>query len=359
MIAVSLPAFFGGANKATSYDIGLSSADPALQRALVASGTASGVRIHTHLASAQQAIARVKAKSWDAAVLPGPTLVAPGKDDAVVVLLQSAYARVRVLDKLRRDGLSPTQVDAALRAAPLPVQATRTANSSQRQSVAIITVLVLFSQLITFCTWVATGVVEEKTSRVVELLLSSVRPLQLLAGKLLGIGVLAAAQVAVIAGAALIAATAAGTLTLPVSQLLTVLISFVAFVFGFAFFAALSAGLASTVSRQEEVGGVLAPVTVALMVCYFAAFAVASNGNSTLARVLSIVPPVSSMSMPARIARGDASLLDVSAAIVLLMIVTVAVLALAARIYRVSVLHTGSRLKLRQAWRGEAVAEIS
>ncbi len=358
VIAVILPSFFGGDDKPASYDIAVTTNNPTLLQALITAGTASGVIVRVHEEGAQQARAQVRSENWDAALLPGPALLANSSDAAVVPFLQGAYAQAELIDRLRRSGLSVPEIRRALGVDPLPVQTTGSADNSQRQTVAIVTVVVLFSQLIAFCTWVATGVVEEKASRVVELLLSSVRPIQLLTGKLLGIGALAAAQVAALAGTALVAATLAGTLTLPVSQLLTVLISFVAFLLGFAFFAALSAGLASTVSRQEEVSGILAPVTVSLTLCYVASFVVAS-GDSTLARVLSIVPPVSSISMPARIARGQASALDIVLAIVLLLAVTVAMLGVAARVYRASVLHTGSRLKLRQAWRGEAVAEIS
>jgi hypothetical protein len=144
-------------------------------------------------------------------------------------------------------------------------------------------VIVLFSQLVTFCTWVAMGVVEEKSSRVVELVLSAVRPLQLLTGKLVGIGVLAAGQVLVLGVAGVVAALTAQTLTLPAAGIVTLLVAFVGFLLGFAFFGGLAAGLASTVSRQEEVSGILAPVSITLMVTYLAGFAAASSPDSGLA----------------------------------------------------------------------------
>jgi ABC-2 type transport system permease protein len=355
IVAVVLPSFFSGGSDKKSYDIAVAPATAPLGRAVAASGTAAGVRVHVHRAGAAEARDKVDAGTWDAALLPGPALVAQHSDDAVVSFVEDALQRAGVVQRLRAAGLSDAQITRALAARPLSVQATKSGADTQRQTLAVITVIVLFSQLITFCTWVATGVVEEKSSRVVELLLSSVRPVQLLAGKLLGIGGLAAAQIALLAGAALVAARAAGTLTLPPSNLLTVLISYVAFLLGFAFFAALSAALASTVSRQEEVSGVLTPVSMLLIVCYLVSFTNTGNSASTFGRVISIVPPVSSIAMPARIARGDASAFDVVLAVVLLLVAAVAALLLAARIYQVSVLHTGTRLKLRQAWRGEAV----
>jgi ABC-2 type transport system permease protein len=123
----------------------------------------------------------------------------------------------------------------------------------------------------------------------------------------------------------------------------TIAISFLWFVMGFAFFAAVSAALASLVSRQEEVSGVMTPVTSLLLVSYLGSFYVANSPDSSLSRVLSLTPPISAIAMPARMASGDVS-------------VTEAILA-AARIYRVAVLHSGNRLTLRRAWQGEAVAD--
>ena len=347
VVAVILPSFFSDDGSRTTYDVGIvASTDfPRLTDGIRLAEAAAGTKLTPHDASAAEARAKVSAGDWDAALLPGPVIVVEHSGDAVVGVLRNA-----VLISAAAPQTGPVAIPR------VQVEALTSGDDTQRQTLSIITVIVLFSQLVTFCTWVATGVVEEKSSRVVELILSSVRPIQLLAGKLLGIGALAAGQVALLGGAALVAATSAGTLTLPASALLTVLVSFVAFLLGFAFFSALSAALASTVSRQEEVSGVLAPVSILIMICYFAAFTVTTSDPSAFGRVISIVPPMSSIAMPARIARGEASVTDVVAAVVLLVVVTLGALVLAGRIYRASVLHTGSRLKLRQAWRGEEVA---
>ena len=359
VVGCVLPSFFTGTSKAATYDIAVAADPGGLSGALVAMGSAQGVHIKIHPAGAAEARAKVKAGDWDAAVLPGNQLVAQHTSDAVVAVVQDAYRLAATVKRLRADGLNDQQAAAALNVAPLPVTATASADSTQRQAIAIIAVVVLFSQLITFCTWVAMGVVEEKSSRVVELVLSSVRPMQLLTGKLVGIGALAAGQVLTLGAVALGAATAAKTLTLPASGLLTVLVSFVGFVLGFAFFGALAAALGSTVSRQEEVSGVLAPVTLTLTVCYAASFAAATNPDSSFARVLSIVPPISSIAMPGRIAHGGVPVLDVVLAVVLLLVAVAGIVAVAARVYRASVLHSGTRVPLRRAWRGEAVADIS
>jgi ABC-2 type transport system permease protein len=98
---------------------------------------------------------------------------------------------------------------------------------------------------------------------------------------------------------------------------------------------------------------------MSLMVCYFVSFAVANNPGAGYARVLSILPPVSSIALPARIARGGVATLDIVLAVVLLVAATAGILAVAARIYRASVLHSGTRVSLRQAWRGEPAADLA
>ena len=359
VLACVLPAFFRGGNKPTSYDVAVAADTAGLPAALAAVAATQHVEVIVHRSDATTARDRVRSGTWDAAVLPDGQLVVRHSSDGVVPLVQAADQLARTVANLRSAGLTDRQVAAALRVAPLAVHATASSKNTQKQAIAIVAVIVLFSQLVTFCSWVAMGVVEEKSSRVVELILSAVRPVQLLAGKLVGIGILAAVQVLLLGVAGVVAATAAKTLTLPAAGIVTLAVAFVAFVLGFAFFGALSAALGSTVSRQEEVSGILAPVSITLTVVYLASFAVASSPDSTLARVVSIVPPFSTIAMPARMARGGVSVVDVVLAVVLLVAATVGIVFAAARVYRASVLHSGTRVPLLRAWRGESVADLA
>lgn len=359
VIACVLPAVFRSHDKTSSYTVGVIGSQPGLVQALDSVAAAQHIHISAESDTVARARAKVAAGSWSAAVLPGGVLVVQQASDGAVAVVQSAYRLAATLQHLEAAGLSPTQAGAALQVQPLQVSATKSESDTQRRALAIIAVVVLFSQLVTYCTWVAMGVVEEKSSRVVELVLSAVRPLQLLAGKLLGIGLLAAAQVLTIGIVGLVAASSAGTLSVPASAIATLVVSFVGFLLGYAFFAALAAGLASTVSRQEEVSGVLAPVTIGLTVCYVISFTSANGSGSGLSRVVSVVPPFSAIAMPARIARGSVPVLDVALAVVLLVAATIGVVLVAARVYRASILLTGTRVSLKQAWRGEAVGELS
>lgn len=355
VLVCTLPALFSGDDGPTTYDVAVSADHPALAEAL---GSNPAPKFTVHRVSADEARKKVRDGDWDAAVLPGNELLAGKKDAASVAAVQQINRNLLTVSGLRKAGLSSNQISTALDVTPLTVRAAESSDTTQRTTIAIVTVVLLFSQLITFCTWVATGVVEEKSSRVVELVLSSVRPLQLLAGKMLGIGALAAGQTLLIGGVAMAAATASGLVTIPASALAVVVVGFLGFVLGFAFFGALAAALGSTVSRQEEVGGVLAPVTLSLMACYGAGFSTAYDPESTLSRVLSIVPPISAIAMPGRIANGGVPVLDIVLAVVFLLAAAVGITAIAARVYRASVLHSGTRVSLARAWRGEAVADI-
>lgn len=358
VIACIVPSFFSGSTKAATYDIGIATSAPGLPAALDAVGRTQNATFKIHQVGADEARKQVTDGHWDVALVPGHTLYAQKAGDSAVRSVQTAYQLSETVRRLGAAGLSPQQSERALNVQPLRVSGTASTQTLQRQTIAIVTIVVLFTQLVTFCTWVAVGVVEEKASRVVELILSSVRPMQLLTGKLLGIGTLAAGQVLLLGAVALVAATAAGTITIPASGLLVVLVAFLGFVLGFAFFAALAAALGSTVSRQEEVSGILAPVTLSLTVCYAASFVTATKPDSTLARVLSIVPPISCLAMPSRIARGGVPLLDVVLAVVLLVLAAAAIVAVAARVYRASVLHSGTRVSLRKAWRDPSVRAV-
>lgn len=360
VVGACLPALLRGHSGPAHYDVALGADVPGLAAALQTTAQQRDVKITTQHTTAARARDEVRVGRWDAAILPDKQLVVRDQDASIVAIVQQAYQLAGVLDNLHAAGLSPAAAHHALTVRPLQVTATKPPSNTQRQALAIIAVILLFSQLAIYCTWVGVGVVEEKASRVVELLLATVRPVQLLVGKLLGIGLLATGQVVLLAGGALLAATASGSLTIPLSGLATLAVAFVGFLLGYALFAGLAAALASTVSRQEEVSGVLAPVSVALVVCYGLSYTVVGKPDSGFARAISIVPPFSALTMPVRIAHGSVPALDLVLAALLLAAASALIVLAAARIYRASVLLTGTRVSLRRAWRAEAVgAELS
>jgi ABC-2 type transport system permease protein len=198
---------------------------------------------------------------------------------------------------------------------------------------------------------VAQGVVEEKTSRVVELLLSTIRPWELLAGKVLGIGAIGMLQLVLIAAAAAGTAAATGALEGTGIDLSATLVwVLIWFVLGYAMFALVLASAAALVSRQEDVGSVVAPVIVVMMIPYMVGVTVGTQDpGSPLIANMSLFPLFSPFLMPIRIASGVIEGWELALAVALSAAVIPLLVWLSGRIYRNAVLRTGARVSLRSA----------
>ena len=272
-------------------------------------------------------------------------------DDELLSILQAANAKVTSERALEQAGLDEQEAAKALNPAPLPVSTVEPVSDGEdRAGFAFFAVLLLYGQLIGIGIFVAMGVVEEKASRVVELLLSTLKPTHLLAGKVIGLGLLGLGQLLVIAVIGLAAAAASGAVDVDGDLLTAVGLALGWFVVGYAFYGAAFACAASLVSRQEDLQSVLTPLQMLLLVGFFLSFAVNSDPDGTLAVVCSFVPPVAPMIMPARIAVGEASTIEIVGAFAVTLAAAAVLIPLAARIYSGAILRTGAAVKLRQAW---------
>ncbi|WP_043616264.1 ABC transporter permease [Nonomuraea candida] len=290
-------------------------------------------------AAAKQA---VLAGDLDAALVNGSKVLTDGEIDTELgVLLQSVNREVR----LGAAGVSIPPLEMVSVGADTRYEAART-------GIATVLVLVLFMLLMGQIVMVAMGVVEEKGSRIVEILLSSVRPWQLLGGKILGLGVLGLINLVTILVVGLAAASFSGLAAdFPPGIATLVIAVLLWFVLGYAFFATLSAAFASLVSRQEEVNSVLTPLTMMIMATYFVSFYVTNDPTGTLATVLSYVPPFSSMVMPVRMAATEVPLWQVGASMAAMVVAVLVVLKLGSTVYERAVLRTGARLKFGEVLR--------
>lgn len=267
--------------------------------------------------------------------------------------LQQAHRQRGVAAAVDRSGLSAAQAQSMLSPPALAVNVREPvdADSESRAGVAFITALILYMQLLTYGFFVASGVVEEKSSRVIELMLAAVRPRDLMAGKLLGIGVLGLGQMTVIAAAGLLGAQATGALTIDSDLVSVAALAAVWFVLGYAFYAALFACAGALVPRQEELQAVTTPLVLVIVICAMVSFSLLQDPASALARWGSLLPPMAPMLMPARIVLGEAAAWDVAASVAISVAVTIFLVPLAARIYAGALLGTRTRVKLREAWR--------
>ena len=299
------------------------------------------------------AVAAVRDGRLDAAVIGGAEIVVRSEPPAELVgIVQAVSQRTHTEEALRGTGLSDEQIRAALDQAPLGIRALEPVDDRRRENstVAFVGVLALYGQLFAYGYWVAAGVVEEKSSRVVEVLLATVRPSQLLRGKILGIGVLGLLQLLLIGVVGLIAAQTVGSLDFPSGAIATIGVVLVWFVFGFFFYAGLFAVAGSIVPRQEDLQSTMTPLTLLIVGSFLIGLNAIGNPSSTLATVASLLPPSAPLVMPSRIVLGETSLLGALLSVAITVAATVALVPLATRIYSAAVLRPG-RVRIRQALR--------
>ena len=220
------------------------------------------MRLHA-LASAAAAARAVHDGAIAVAIVDGRRLIVKSsRSQAAVREVQTAVAAQATLDRLRSAGLSEAQALAALAPPVIPVEVLEpNARTIERNRdllavglIALLTVLVFYGQA------VAQGVTEEKSSRVVELLLTTLSPRRLLAGKVLGIGLLGLAQLTLAGGAALVAGRLAGGAGLPSAAPETVALVLLWFVLGYVFYSVAFAAAGALVSRQEDLATAMTPI---------------------------------------------------------------------------------------------------
>lgn len=253
---------------------------------------------------------------------------------------------------LAEQGVDQASLQAATANATVTVEAIDPPDpeAGQRVALSLAAVFILYAQIIGFGMYVAMGVVEEKSSRVVELLLSTVRPLQLLWGKILGIGAVGILQLALYGVAGVGAGLATGTLTITGTAISVFAGTLGWFVLGFAFFAVLYAAGGSMVSRQEDVNSTTMPLLLLIMAMFFAAFYSVGDPESTLSNVLSWIPPFSAVMMPLRIAAGVAPIYQIVGTALVMAATTAALAVVAAKIYQRSILRIGKTVTWKEAF---------
>ncbi len=344
-------------NRGTRFDLAVVGEGSAgIGQDVVTAAAALGIEVRIlEPADQTEAERAVRDGEADAALLDGVRiLVRASPPEQLVGVIQAVALRERSMEALVRSGLSEEEVATALAQPPLPVRALEPVDARQRENsvVAFVGVLALYGQLFAYGYWVAAGVVEEKASRVVEVLLATIRPSQLLRGKILGIGLLGLAQLLLIGAIGLATAQAVGSLDFPTGAIATIGIVLVWFVLGFFFYAGLFAVAGSIVTRQEDLQATMTPLTLVIVASFFVGINATSDPGSTLATVASMIPPSAPLVMPSRIVLGEASGWSILLSAGLSIAVTTALVPIATKIYSRAVLRSG-RVRLRQVLRAE------
>jgi ABC-2 type transport system permease protein len=274
-------------------------------------------------------------------------------DTSDTAQLARALARILGVDQaFQAAGLSAGQADQVAGAKPIAVTSLGPAPAqAHARGTSVVGLILVFLMLTQYNTWVLIGVMEEKSSRVVEVLLAAVRPIQLLAGKVLGIGLVALAQAALIVVFAVGLGAAVGSDLVKGTGPLEVVSILVWLVLGYSFYSWVYAAAGSMAERQDQVQSLAFPLSVPIVFGYIVSLSAAGSANaSTLIKILAYVPLTAMFAMPVLVGLGQATWWQFAASAVVSVVCTFAVARLAASVYRRAILRTGRRVHLREVF---------
>lgn len=203
------------------------------------------------------------------------------------------------------------------------------------------------------------AVVEEKETRIAEILFSSAKPFELMMGKLVGVGLAALTQLAIwvtsallLVGIGIAQLSAAGTnLPIPNISPLMVALFFIFFLLGFFLYASIFALIGSIVTNVQEGGQFSFPIIMLLLVAFYFSFAVIRDPNSSLSFWVSIAPFFAPITMPVRILAETPPLWQIALSIIVSVATIAGLIWLAARVYRVGMLMYGKRATIPEIWK--------
>jgi ABC-2 type transport system permease protein len=244
--------------------------------------------------------------------------------------------------------LTPSQAKTVTNSHAVPIHTLVAGSKGTTTTPSIIGIVLLFLMLTQYCTWIMIGVMQEKSSRVVEVLLATVRPIQLLGGKVLGIGLVALGQALLLVGVALGLGAAVGSNVLHGSAPLGLLAELAWLVLGYAFYCWVYAAAGSMAERQDQVQTLALPLSIPILFGYIYSITVASSGSpNAFFDVLAYFPPTAPFCMSVLVGLGRATWWEFLISAAISIVATAGMAILASRIYRRAVLRTGARVSLR------------
>ena len=266
--------------------------------------------------------------------------------------LSQQYSRAETLDNL---GISAAAYEAASpQIEVVPVDVNDGGDTEQqllRLLTTFIALMVVIFTVITFAAQVGSRVTEEKSSRVVELVLASVRPLDFLAGKLLGTLVLGFVATAVLLVVGVVGLKVSGLVDDIEFDWAVVPILLIAWTLAMLFFGALYAAAGAMVQRTEDLQSTQMPILLLIMAsAYIPGFGWMST-DATWMQVMSWIPPFSIFAAPLSYAAGDFTAAQLAGSFALAALATALAVWVAARIYKLSILNNGSVTKWSQLLR--------
>ncbi|MXX46575.1 MAG: ABC transporter permease [Acidimicrobiia bacterium] len=306
-------------------------------------------------ASREAAERAADAEEVDGVLMDGREIVVRGAGGeaggALVSLLQRGARSVQI-ESLVASGAG--EVVDILTSQPLEVRSLSGADAEENNERSVIAfggLMLLYMAVLLYGSLILSGVTEEKTNRVVEVLLAAFEPWQLLAGKILGIGLLGLCQFVGTVVIALVGINLTGVVDLPEFPIESMLMLVLWFILGYSLFAVMFGAAGALVSRAEDAQTVVAPISLVAVAGFFIAIQAVSNPTSTLSVVTTFIPPTAPFVAPVRFAFQAIPLWQMAVSVALMVLTVVVMTRLAGRVYLGGLLRFGSRVGIREAFR--------
>ncbi len=341
------------AGRTSPVRVGFSGGSQALERTFTASAAALGAKVTvSDIADVTAGKAQVTAGTLDVLVTGSSTAPTATVKAAIASNVESALYLASEAARLSGAGLPPAAVSSAMALVPVEVLQPTTSKDNQNLFAGLAVGILLWIALGTYGSQVAQGVVEEKATRIMEILLATIQPSRLLAGKVIGIGLVGLLQLTIVGAAALVSVQVTNVAAIPALGAASILGDIFWFLLGFLFYATAYSAVASLVSRQEEVQGAIAPISILQIAGYLLVYAALPNPTGPLATVCSLLPPFAPILMAVRMAASDVPVWQVGLAAALTLASVVGLTWLAGRMYTNAAMRIGTRVRFMDAFRG-------
>jgi len=274
-------------------------------------------------------------------------------------VLERSVNSVMVADRLTGAGLDPDQVRelthrVGLKTLKLGKGGEETRDQGQSFMLAYVFMMIIYVTVLMYGIYVMRGVLEEKSSHVIEVIISTVKPFELMLGKILGIGAVGltqfliwAALMAAISAPGAAAAVGISGIELPAVPAQLLVFFVVYFVLGFLLYGTLYAGIGAAFDTEQEAQNFQGIVTMFLIVPLVLMMQILNQPDGTLSVVLSLIPFFTPMLMFLRMTLAPVPIWQVAASVVLMVGAILACTWIVAKIYRVGILMHGSKPKLK------------
>jgi ABC-2 type transport system permease protein len=354
--AIIIPVLHSGKEK--PQEVGIVGTLPSSLRATVTS-TAKSADVTVRFmpeTSVKKAKSDLHSGRINAAIVNGRELLvksplSPTDNSADTQLVRAVAENLGIAEAFQAAHLSISQSETLTAAKALPISSVEPGTGKALDATSLIGAILIFIMLSQYNTWILIGVMEEKSSRVIEVLLSAVRPIQLLTGKVLGIGLVALTQASLVVAFALVLSKVVGSNVLHGTAPLVVVSTLVWLVLGYAFYCWVYAAAGSMVERQDQVQSLALPLSLPMIFGYIMALTGASSGSpSALLKVLAYLPPTAPFAMPVLVGFSAVTWWEFLASAIISVICTIGVARIAATIYRRAILRTGGRVHLREVF---------